>query len=333
MEAIRVCVVRKATVPVTSGELEAADSIPPMLVLIILSDWHYTVPYPREYVEYLEEQQEQLSTGLMTMYKLLKDSNIRTVPALPENPQTQELLSALRVLRLDGRAANPFQSSSPSDVQQGGPRIRIAEMPMPAIDDAPRRISAHSPSTQSSFEHNSRSPIQQPMFMPHFGEAPFRHPTGYTSFPTSSPGFSPTPYRPFDYAQPMQQQPLLAHRTHVPHPVHPAAVAGHTFQGGGVMALQQPWRQPTNSLSPGASSPLGGLSNQPTPVDSSPPSFSGIEHGDEGSLHPPWPWPYESDLAYYANHGGITHESNIGLELETIAQRGDIAMPHDSHTF
>ncbi|CZT14557.1 uncharacterized protein RCC_00534 [Ramularia collo-cygni] len=73
------------------------------------SDWHFAVPYPREYVEHLEEQQEQLSIALLRMRRLLKEANVQTIPALPETEQAQDLLVPLREAKVDHRSIQELQ--------------------------------------------------------------------------------------------------------------------------------------------------------------------------------------------------------------------------------
>lgn len=59
------------------------------------------------------------------MHRLLREANVRTVPALPETDQAQELLGPLREAKLDHRATQTSQHQSDASHQPNGMAYRI----------------------------------------------------------------------------------------------------------------------------------------------------------------------------------------------------------------
>ncbi|USW55942.1 Putative zn(2)-C6 fungal-type DNA-binding domain-containing protein [Septoria linicola] len=299
------------------------------------SDWHYTVPYPREYVEYLEEQQEQLSAGLMTMYRILKESNIQTMPILPDKPQTQDLLAALRGLKLSSQSHHLARSgSTTSDGLKDGHRTQFEEVPIPPQKD-------YHGSVPSPMNHPSTTSPLQPasMFMPHFGSAPSSHSpnmTAHASNPTPvHHTYAAAPYRPFDFARPVHP-----HAQVPPHSLQPAQPARHGFLPcrDGAMQMPEPWHPSPASLTPTSNAPLEARSDRPTPLASTPNTFTEPRHENlhmqqhnQQHISQPWAWGVGPDLSFYANNAlGSHHDSRIGQIVEPIEQRGDIVAPHDS---
>ncbi|PIA96139.1 hypothetical protein CB0940_10099 [Cercospora beticola] len=285
------------------------------------SDWHYTVPYPREYVEYLEEQQEQLSNGLMTLYSILKESNIQTVPALPDKPEAQDLLAALKGLKLDTRS----QSVSSSQ-RQDGTHMQMNEMSMAGQPDY-RQGSA----PVALHHHPATSPLQPaPIFMPQLGPPGMSsNITSHASKPT--PAQYAPPYRPFDAPHPLPAHVLGPHYL-------PSHTIRHDFLPSGensAMRMTDSWQPSPSSLTPSTNTPLDNRSHNPTPLASTPGMFAEGQH--EGMYMQPYahqhlsqPWAWEAAAAMHAGPTSNSHYDPRVLSPEAIEARGEMVAPHES---
>jgi hypothetical protein len=273
------------------------------------SDWHYTIPYPREYVEYLEEQQEQLSTGLMTMYRLLKESGIQTAPALPDMPSTQELLTALRGLKLDETPVHRAQPSAPTDPSTP------SDARDPIRQDSGERSGQHSGHAPTPMTLSSASPWHHPMYVPYFepGHSPAMSVRPSLSSPMRS-SYSPMPSETYEHPRQMQHQTVTSH-----------SQLECGSETNGLMGMPQAWPMTPCPLSPD-STPMGGRSNQPTPLQAT-------EVGAGPSSQQAWPWTFNG----YGSAMGYPHDaSSLGMQMDSIEsqQRGDSVRPpnfHDSH--
>lgn len=318
------------------------------------SEWHFTVPYPREYVEYLEEQQEQLSTGLLTMYRLLKESNIKTVPPLPDKPQAQDLLTALRGLKLDDRS----QASS-------------YHRPLPTHSHShPGHFATPLSSSPNVVDTRFQSPTMHPQFESVPSTPQDINASASSRIPTSMPGsFVPGPFGSFVYARQAQPPVFQGHRHSLP--TEYATAAGLGPPGGlADTAMSSSWHHSTNAWSPVTSLQM----SSPATVMKSPQLLmEDIHVGDEResnnqmlrhhqqqhqSQHhhqqqheqqpqaqqPQWAagaWTgeTESGVGMFTNFltgagggvagGGNNHDSGLGLEAESIEQHGEIVLPHD----
>ncbi|CAK4034307.1 Hypothetical predicted protein [Lecanosticta acicola] len=323
------------------------------------SDWHYTVPYPREYVEYLEEQQEQLSTGLLTLYRLLKESNIKTVPPLPEKPQAQDLLTALRGLKLDPRSQShghrlsmhaQSQFSSAANNATGVSKNRLnLQLPSQSLHGQPEASSSGSPTLAS-------------MYGPCLPSTQDLSPSAASRIPTSAPGsFVPGAFGSFDYSRYTQPPAFLPHRHSFP-TGYPAATGSGSPTSGGLASVpaSTSWHHPTSAWSPVASVDMGSPTTTVIRTPQSPPGDSRARGGEHESSnkdngyrqqqqhqhqhqHPSqqhaWAATWAGEMrggvgvGMFANMmgGGDEYDSGLGLEAESIEQRGRIVLPHDTH--
>lgn len=330
MEAIRASDAKRVTAPVTSGEKFCTQQEFQLTLLTTSSDWHYTVPYPREYVEYLEEQQEQLSAGLLVMYRLLKESHIKTVPPLPDKLQAQDLLSALRSLRLDPQHHHPAYNHhrNASGLHNG----TIMNMNDNMFAEHNRRPPSqlHSP-----FDPGPTSPTSVLSSSFH---SP-RPDMNASNIPTTAPAsFPPVTYGPaFEFTRPSQPK-VIVNQTHGHSlPSDHATSPGVGLSSSGFVA-QEPWHHDGSHhpLSP-LEHPLqrsrrtsGESPSQGFVVDTGQPRNDGNVHHSNN-----WGWNGETGLGvgFYgsSNLAASAHDSNAAMDWESIEQRGEIVVPHDSH--
>ncbi|KAM3413705.1 hypothetical protein BST61_g10398 [Cercospora zeina] len=302
------------------------------------SDWHYTVPYPREYVEYLEEQQEQLSNGLMTLYSILKESNIHTVPALPDKPEAQELLAALKGLKLDTRSqAGSSSSQLPDETHR-----QVNKMSMPGQPDY------HPGSTPVTLHHHPATSSLQtgPIFMPQLlgaGLASNMN-TSHASNPT--PAQYAPPYRPFEAPHAMPVHMLGPHflSTHAVHQDFLPSVEH------GALPMPESWQPSPSSLTPSANTPLDHRSHNPTPLAGTPGMFAESQHEamylqqqqyahqhqhQHQHQHLTQPWAWEAAVQAGPTSGGHHHHHHHydprALSAEAVEARGEMTAPHESH--
>lgn len=248
----------------------------------------------------------------MTMCRLLKESNVRTVPALPEKPQAQDLLSVLRGLKLEQRY-NSLQHNVASDSSKGCVRLSIDEIS--SERSLPQQNHAHRPP-----ENDTRSHVQQPMLAPQFTSPPHQSaPSQLNISGPMHPEFS-SPYTAFEYGQPMPcngPQIVAQHPPQLSQTTDSAFAARQSWLSprGNVM-MQEPWRYSSDSLSPGVGTPLDRPSNRPTPLECSPYLFAGGSMGSSDQIQQEWSWAYSSQLGYFGEALDSQGDADVPLELE-----------------
>lgn len=268
------------------------------------------------------------------MYRLLKESHIKTVPPLPDKLQAQDLLTALRSLRLDPQhhrsAVNHHRGASG---MHNGTIMNMAEN---MFADHSRGPPNH---VDTPFDPGPTSPTQPPVLSSSFHESP-RPDLSASNIPTpTSGGFSPATYGSgFNFTRPSQSKVIANQARSLPshHATSPGLSLSSAFMP------QEPWHPDSgHSLSP-MEQPLHRsrrTSGETAPQQSFPETNHAQQRNDD--LHN-WSWPGPAGLGvgYYGSNsnltagggeGGGAHDSNSVMDWESIEQRGEIVMPHDSH--
>lgn len=291
-------------------------------------------------MEYLEEQQEQLSSGLITMYRLLKESNITTIPPLPEKPQAQDLLVALRGLRLD--KPPPPQPSSQHHRHTNGSIMDFTDDGTPPEPTPPDHM------MQSYFDAASRSPLQPSMFVPSFPPVPAtRQASNAPAIPTSMSGsFTTMPYPTFDYTR-TTHAPMHAQPDHTFSPMHAHSPVFGQLQanGNGITSTSadswhgshDPSTSPTitTHMSPRSSAPSRSPRSVDEGCDRNNNERPHHHHHHQQQQQQYWNWP---EAGFYGNGEasgmagtGLAGAHDLGLRvgMESIESRTCIG-PHDS---
>lgn len=258
------------------------------------------------------------------MYRLLKDSHIKTVPALPDKLQAQDLLSALRSLRLDPQHHPAYHHQrSPSGLHNG----TIMDMTDNFSSEHSRRPPSH---LHSPFDPGPTSPAQSSVISANFHQSPTRQDMSASDIPTSAPGSLPpvTYGPPFEFARPSQPKVIIDQTHHLPsdHATSPGVSLSSGFVG------QEPWHsEGHHPLSPAEHS----LQRNGRASGESPSRGFAVENGqrNDGNVHS-WAWAGETGLGvgfYGLNNLLGARDPNAGMDWESIEQRGEIVVPHDSH--
>lgn len=282
------------------------------------------------------------------MYRLLKDSHIKTVPALPDKLQAQDLLSALRSLRLDPHYHPAYaQQRNPSGLHNG----TIVNMNDNVIAES---IGCPSNDFHSPFDPDPTSPSQPSVISSGFHQSPRQDITSSMSpsnIATTAPeSFSPVTYGPPPFEYPRSSQPKVvlsqARSQHLP-PDHETTSPCLGLSSG--FADQEPWHTPDS----GGSHPLSPIEQHPLhrqrsrrASGESPSSRCFVFEHQREQLHrkdtpthtSPWGWStageMDAGLAFYGCHNNIAtdaHDIRLGMDWESIEQRGATVVPPDSH--
>lgn len=267
------------------------------------------------------------------MYRLLKESHIKTVPPLPDKLQAQDLLSALQSLRLDPQHHQPaFDHARDASGMHDGLIMSMAEN---MFADNSARPPNH---VNTPFDPGPTSPMPSSVFSSSFHQSP-RPGLSASNIPMSAPGsFSPVTYRSaFDFVRPSQPKVIANQARSLPS--HHATSPGPSLSSG--YLPQERW-QPDCGQSISSMEHSLHRSGR-TSGESAPQSFPATYQPQQtgGRMHD-WSWPSPAGLGvgYYRGNnnftavdgeGGSAHDSNSVRDWESIEQRGEIVMPHDSH--
>lgn len=264
------------------------------------------------------------------MYRLLKESHIKTVPPLPEKLQAQDLLTALRGLRLEHQHAVHVEHPISMNRRSNGRIMAAAEQIPPDYETACRNRMQH------HFDPGPRSPTHPGLF---FHAAPGQESMNGSRILMQLPrSFASMQYSPYECAPPAPH--ILVSQSHTM-PSHPATSHAPSPNLGLQSGLMAPMSWPPHSsrMSPGASSLdlSRAASHQQSPPQMFTPDDSNFDH-DRAARH--WSWNGVENGGGGGGGGGgsgvgylaaAPHDGrSMGLDLESIEQRGDIVAATDS---
>lgn len=268
------------------------------------------------------------------MYRLLKESHIRTVPPLPDKLQAQDLLGALRTLRLDPQHHHPaFNHHCGASGMHNGTIMNMAKN---TFADHSRWSANH---VDTPFDPGPTSPTQPSALSSSFKQSP-RPDLSASNIPTSAPGsLSPVTYgSAYDFARPSQPRVIADQLRSLSS--HHATSDGISLSSG--FMPQESWQPDCRqSISP-MEHPLHRCRH--TSGEIAPQSFPATSHPQQtggGGMHD-WSWsgPAGLGIGYYGSNNNLcaggsegdgVHDSNSVMDCESIEQRGGIVMLHDSH--